>query len=179
MHQEKLQKRTGIAPINGISMYYELYGKGEIPLVLIHGGGSTIQSSFGELLPLIMDYGKIIGVELQAHGRTSDRNTPESFEQDADDVAGLLEYLKIEKANFLGFSNGGTTTMQIAIRHPEIVDKIVIVSAAFKREGFISGFFESMHHATLDNMPQPLKAFQHIGILSLEFHVDKLSRPLL
>jgi len=157
LDQQKLAKRTGYAPVNGINIYYELYGKGEIPLVLIHGGGSTIQSSFGEFLPLIADYGKIIGVELQAHGRTNDRNAPESFEQDADDVVGLLEYLNIPKANFLGFSNGGTTTMQIAIRHPQIVNKIIIVSAAFKREGFISGFFENMPHATIDNMPQPLK----------------------
>ena len=154
---KNLKKATGHAPVNGINMYYEMYGKGEIPLVLIHGGGSTIQSSFGELLPLIIDYGKVIGVELQAHGRTSDRSTPESFEQDADDVAGLLKFLKIEKANFLGFSNGGTTTMQIAIRHPQIVSKVVVVSGAFKREGFIPGFFENMPHATLDNMPQPLK----------------------
>jgi len=120
---------TGYAPVNGIKMYYEIYGDGKIPLVLIHGGGSTIESSFGNMIPLLSDYGKLIGVELQAHGRTSDRNGPETFEQDADDVAALLKYLKIDKANFLGFSNGGTTTTQIAIRHPEIVNKIVVVSS--------------------------------------------------
>ncbi|WP_316830799.1 alpha/beta hydrolase [Pedobacter aquatilis] len=148
---------TGYAPVNGIKLYYEIRGEGNIPLVLIHGGGSTIETSFGNLLPLLSDYGKIIAVELQAHGRTSDRNQPETFEQDADDVAALLKYLKIEKVNILGFSNGGTTTLQIAIRHPKIVNKIIPVSASYKRDGLIAGFFDGMQNASLDNMPEPLK----------------------
>ena len=126
-------------------------------MVLIHGGGSTIQSSFGNLLPLLADYGKIIVVELQAHGRTGDRDAPESFEQDADDVATLLKYLQIPKANVLGFSNGGTTALQLAIRHPQLVHKLIAVAAAWKRDGLIPGFFEGMQGATLDNMPAPLK----------------------
>jgi pimeloyl-ACP methyl ester carboxylesterase len=145
------------APINGLNFYYEVYGEGNIPLVLIHGGGSTIQSSFGNLLPLLADYGTIIAVELQAHGRTSDRDAPETFEQDADDVAALLKHLKIAKANILGFSNGGTTTLHIAVRHPQLVHKIIPVSAAWKREGLITGFFEGMQGATIDNMPGLLK----------------------
>src|ERR1700741_1537175 len=100
---------TGYAPINGISMYYEIHGEGAIPLVLIHGGGSTLESTFGNILPLLS--GRTIAVELQAHGRTTDRDAPESFEQDADDVAALLRYLKMEKANIFGFSNGGTTIL--------------------------------------------------------------------
>lgn len=150
-------KKSGYAPINGLKMYYETYGSGSTPLVLIHGGGSTIETSFGNLLPLLSRYGKIIAIELQAHGRTSDRDTAESFEQDADDVVGLLKYLKVKHVNILGFSNGGTTTMQIAIRHPEVVNKIVVISANYKREGLLAGFFEGMQHATLDNMPEPLK----------------------
>lgn len=153
----KSNSNPGYAQINGINMYYEIHGTGNIPLVLIHGGGSTIESTFGNLLPMIKGYGKLIAVELQAHGRTSDRDAPESFEQDADDVAGLLKHLNVSRANFLGFSNGGTTTMQIAIRHRTIVNKIVIVSASFKRDGFIPGFFDNMPHATLDNMPIQLK----------------------
>lgn len=149
-------KTSGYAPINGLKMYYEIYGEGEIPLILIHGGGSTIETSFSNLLPLLS--GKVIAVELQAHGRTSDRDAPESFEQDADDVVGLLKYLKIKKANILGFSNGGTTTLQIAIRHPELVNKIVVISGTYKRDGMIAGFFEGMEHASFDNMPEPLKA---------------------
>ncbi|MDB5111768.1 MAG: alpha/beta hydrolase [Mucilaginibacter sp.] len=151
-------KTSGYAPVNGLNMYYEIYGSGNVPLVLIHGGGSTIETSFGQLLPLLSGYGKRIAVELQAHGRTSDRDAPESFEQDADDVAALLSYLKIDKANFWGFSNGGTTTLQIAIRHPEIVHKIVSLSGAYQREGFIPGFFDGFQNATLSQMPEALKA---------------------
>ncbi len=150
-------KTPGYASVNGLNMYYEIYGDGTMPLVLIHGGGSTIETSFGNILPMLSSHKKIIAVELQAHGRTSDRNGPETFEQDADDVAALLTHLKISKANFLGFSNGGTTTMQIAIRHPEIVNKIIVIAGSYKREGFIPGFFESLQHATLDNMPRPLQ----------------------
>lgn len=153
----KMEKNKiyGYAPINGIKMYYEIYGEGDIPLVLIHGGGSTIETSFSNILPLLS--GKVIAVELQAHGRTSDRDQPESFEQDADDVFALLKHLKIEKANILGFSNGATTTLQIAIRHPEAINKIVVISGTYKRDGMIAGFFEGMEKASLDNMPEPLK----------------------
>lgn len=153
----KPPKISAYAPVNGITMYYEMYGEGDLPLVLIHGGGSTIQSSFGNLLPLLADYGKIIAVELQAHGRSSDRDAPESFEQDADDVAALLKHLQIAKANILGFSNGATTTLKIAVRHPQLVHKLVAIAAAWKREGLIPGFFEGMQGATLDHMPALLK----------------------
>jgi pimeloyl-ACP methyl ester carboxylesterase len=152
---EKL-KTSGYAPVNGLQMYYEIHGEGEMPLVLIHGGGSTIETTFGTILPLLG--GKLIAVELQAHGRTSDRDAPETFEQDADDVAGLLKYLKVDKANFFGFSNGATTTLQIAIRHPKLVNKIVVLSAAYQREGFIPGFFDGFAGATLAHMPEPLQA---------------------
>jgi pimeloyl-ACP methyl ester carboxylesterase len=151
------QESKGYAPVNGIKMYYEIHGNGSIPLVLIHGGGSTIETTFGYILPILASKGKIIAVELQAHGRTSDRDVAESFEQDADDVAGLLAYLKVDKADFFGFSNGGNTAMQIAIRHPAVVNKLVIVSSFYKRSGLTAGFFNFMQTASLDNMPAPLK----------------------
>lgn len=151
-------KTTGYAPVNGLQMYYEIHGEGTIPLVLIHGGGSTIDTSFGNSLPLFASHGKVIAVELQAHGRTTDRDAPESFQQDADDVAGLMNYLGIEKASFLGFSNGGSTTLQIAIRHPQLVNKIVVISGAYRRDGFIPGFFDGVENATIANLPPALKA---------------------
>jgi pimeloyl-ACP methyl ester carboxylesterase len=169
---------SGHAAVNGINMYYEIQGKGEIPLVLIHGGGSTIETSFGVLLPLLAANNKVIAVELQAHGRTSDRNTPESFEQDADDVAALLKHLNINKANILGFSNGGTTTLQIAMRHAQVVNKLIVISGATKREGFMTGFFDFMKTAAFDTMPQPLKDGylkvnpNEAGLLNM-FHKDK------
>jgi len=153
---DSLTSKNGYSKVNGIKMYYEIYGQGK-PLVLIHGGGSTIQTTFGRVIPMLAKHRKIIAVELQAHGRTSDRGKDSSFEQDADDVAALLKNLNIDKADFFGFSNGGTTAAQIAIRHPEIVDKIVLGSALFKRNGVSAQFWDFMKHAELSNMPEELK----------------------
>ena len=111
------------------------------PLVLLHGGGSTIESTFGRILPELARAHQVIAVELQAHGHTLDIDRPLSFEQDADDVAALLKQLKIEKADIMGFSNGGTTALQIAIRHPELVNRLALLAAAFKRSGMQPGSF--------------------------------------
>lgn len=150
-------------------MYFEIHGDeptGNIPLVLIHGGGSTIQTTFGRILPLLAKTRTIIAIEMQAHGRTDDRDTPSSFEQDADDTASLIKSIldafpdispTINKFDFLGFSNGGSDAMQVGIRHPELVNKLIIASAFYKREGLLPGFFEGMQHASLDNMPADLK----------------------
>jgi len=147
---------SGYSEVNGIKMYYEIYGEGK-PLVLIHGGGSTIQTSFGRIILLLAKNRKVIGVELQAHGRTGDRNSPISFEQDADDVNGLLKNLNIDKADILGFSNGGNTTMQLAIRHPDVVNRIIVASAFYKRDGMFPGFWDFMEKGTIDDMPKTLK----------------------
>ncbi|HZV70844.1 MAG TPA: alpha/beta hydrolase [Saprospiraceae bacterium] len=149
---------TGYAPIGELKMYYEIHGNGGIPLVLIHGGGSTIRTTFGNILDLFSKSRKVIAVELQGHGHTADIDRPFTFEQDADDVVALLKFLKTDKADILGFSNGGNTTMQIGIRHPEIVNKLVIISSFYKREGFFPGFFDMMENASLKNMPEQLKA---------------------
>ncbi|RFZ82039.1 alpha/beta hydrolase [Mucilaginibacter terrenus] len=148
---------SGYKPVNGINMYYEIHGSGERPLVLVHGGGSTIYTTFGRILPLLAQKRQIIAVELQAHGHTSDRNAPETFEQDADDVAGLLKELSINKADLFGFSNGGNTVLQVAIRHPEVVNKIVVASAFYKRDGMHSWFWDFMKNASLDYMPLQLQ----------------------
>jgi len=154
--QAPVNFKSGYSEVNGIKMYYEIYGEGE-PLVLIHGAGSTIQSSFGRIIPqLAKDY-TVIAVELQNHGRSGFRNVPETFEQDADDVAALLKNIGISNANFFGFSNGGHTAMVIGIRLPEIVNKLVVASAPYKRNGFVPGFFDGLQQATLANMPQELK----------------------
>jgi pimeloyl-ACP methyl ester carboxylesterase len=150
-------QQTGeYANVNGIKMYYEIHGSGE-PLVLIHGGGSTIRTTFSKVLPLFARNHKVIAVELQAHGHTSDRDAPESFGQDADDVAELLKQLGTGKADILGFSNGGSTTLQIAIRHPELVRRLVAASAFYKREGMFPWFWEGMMKARFEDMPQVYK----------------------
>lgn len=160
---DSLNFKSGYSEVNGLQMYYEIYGDGR-PLVLIHGGGSTIQTSFEKVIPLLALSRQVIGVELQAHGRTSDRNADLSFEQDADDISTLLKNLDINKADFFGFSNGGTTALQIAIRHPEIVNKIILGSALSKRTGVPEQFWGFMKQARLENMPAALKeAYQKVA----------------
>lgn len=154
--KKNLSFTSNYSEVNGLTMYYEIYGQGK-PLVLIHGGGSTIQSTFEKVIPLFAKSRKVIAVELQAHGRTGDRNADLAFEQDADDVASLLNILKIDKADFFGFSNGGTTTLQIAIRHPGMVNKIILGSPLAKRNGVHDWFWGFMKEAKLENMPEQLK----------------------
>lgn len=142
--------------VNGLPLYYELHGSGN-PLVLLHGGGSTIRSSFGQILPRLARKYRVVAVELQAHGHTPDRDQPLSFEQDADDVAALLDHLGMDHAAILGFSNGGTTALQVAIRHPARVAKLVLASALCKRDGVAPAFWEGFAHATLAHMPAQLQ----------------------
>jgi pimeloyl-ACP methyl ester carboxylesterase len=163
MGTEDISYSSGYSEVNGLRMYYEIHGQGN-PLVLIHGGGSTIATSFGRILPLLTGNHQVIAVELQAHGHTGDRDTPETFAQDADDVALLIENLQIPCASCVGFSNGGNTAMQVAVRHPHVVDKLVLASTFYRRDGLPRGFFESMEKATLDDMPEVLrKAFLAIN----------------
>jgi pimeloyl-ACP methyl ester carboxylesterase len=154
---DTLYFKNGYSDVNGIKMYYEMHGDKGDYLVLVHGGGSTLGTTFGKVIPLLARENKVIAVELQAHGHTSDRNVPESFEQDADDVAGLLHNLQIPKASVFGFSNGGNTAIQIAVRHPELVNKLILASTFYKREAFPEGFFEGMKLATLNDMPEALR----------------------
>ena len=144
------------APVNGLQLYYEIHGTGT-PLVLIHGGGSTIQTTFGRILPSLTKMHKVIAVEMQAHGHTADIDRPLSFEQDADDVAELLKQLNIDSADIFGFSNGASTTLQLAIRHPERVRKIIVASTFYNKAGAQPWFFDMMANATFEGMPQPYK----------------------
>jgi len=150
--------KNGFSEVNGLRMYYEVYGQGN-PLLLIHGGGSTIQTSFGKIIPLLSKNWQIIAVELQAHGRTNDRDAPLTFEQDADDVAKLLNNLSIEKTDILGFSNGGHTAIEIALRHPGIVNKLILCSAFYNNSGVAPQFWEGFDDGKVQfsDMPQPYK----------------------
>lgn len=144
------------AHVNGLKMYYEVHGNG-FPLVLIHGGGSTIATTFGRILPELAKNHTVIAVELQAHGHTADIDRPLSFEQDADDVAALLKELNINKADIFGFSNGASTTLQIAIRHPQLVNKIIVASTMYKKDGSYPWFWDMMANPKFEQMPQALK----------------------
>jgi len=155
-NETKSDSTSGYALVNGLNMYYEIHGKGT-PLVLIHGGGSTLQTTFARVLHDFAKTHKVIAVEMQAHGHTADIDRPLSFQQDADDIAALLKYLHIDKANIFGFSNGASTTLQFAIRHPEMANKIVVGSTFYKKSGAPQGFWDMMGKPTFEGMPQPYK----------------------
>ncbi|MGH9379360.1 MAG: alpha/beta fold hydrolase [Thermoanaerobaculia bacterium] len=144
--------------MNGISMYYEVHGQEDgIPLVLLHGGGSTIESTFGEILPFLAEDRRVIALEEQGHGRTTDRDQPVRFETSAADVAALLRHLEVERADLFGFSNGASVALQVAIRHPELVRKLVFASSFTKRDGAHPQLWDFIAQADFSSMPQPLK----------------------
>lgn len=147
---------SGYASVNGLKMYYEIHGAGT-PLVLIHGGGSTIQTTFGRVLHDFAKTHQVIAVEMQAHGHTADIDRPLSFQQDADDIAALLKHLNVDKANIFGFSNGASTTLQFVIRHPEMTNKIIVASTFYKKAGAPDWFWDMMSKPTFETMPQPYK----------------------
>ena len=157
--------RTGYAWVNGLRMYYEVHGEGGIsPLLLLHGSSSTIGTNFGRILPLLKaTHEQVIALEFQAHGHTRDVDRAFSFEQDADDVAALLEHLRVERATMFGFGNGGTTALQVAIRHPDVVDRLVVASAIYAKSGMRQSYWDAMKRSTFADMPQPYKeAFRKI-----------------
>lgn len=164
---------TGHAPVNGISMYYEIHGTDDgVPVVLLHGGGSTIDVTFSRVIPVLARERRVIAVEEQGHGRTTDRDAPVSFEQSADDVAALLRHLGIAQADVFGFSNGASVALQVAIRHPELVRKLVFASSITKRDGAVPQLWEHMRQADFSNMPQPLKdAFLRVNPDSQQLRV--------
>lgn len=166
---ERKSSAGNYAPVNGLRMYYEIHGEGK-PLVLLHGGGSTIQTTFGKMLPLLAKTRQVIAIEQQGHGHTADVDRPFTFEQMADDTAEILRYLKIEKADFFGHSNGGSIALQMGIRHPDLVRKLVVASAMFKRDGLYSGLWEGLKNASLKDMPEGLKA----AYLKASPHPDRL-----
>ncbi len=144
--------KTGYAPVNGLQMYYEIRGPtGVSPLVLLHGGGDTIETSFGQLLPALARDRQVIAFEQQGCGRTADiPDRPFSFEQSADDMAALLKHLNIERADLLGFSNGGTIALQAVMRYPQLVRRLIVITAIMKRTWADADpqFWESMTRRT-------------------------------
>src|SRR5260370_41756789 len=115
---------SGYVPVNGLEMYYEIPGSGR-PLVLLHGNLSTISTSFGKVLPKLSSTRRIIAVEQQGHGHTADIDRPLSIEQWAEDTSALLRHLKIEQADFFGYSSGGAVALEIALHSPALVRKLV------------------------------------------------------
>ena len=131
--------RTGYAPVNGLSMYYEIHGSPNAdvpPLLILHGALATLDM-FGELLPALAQTRQVIAVEQQGHGRTADIDRPLRYDQMADDTAALLDYLGIARVDVFGFSMGGGVAWQLVLRHPDRVRKLVAGSATYtSRHGY-------------------------------------------
>jgi len=145
---------TGYAPVNGLRMYYEIHGSGSgsgEPLVLLHGAYMTISNNWTGWIGELSKTRKVIAVEMQGHGRTADINRDFSYADLADDIAAMLDYLKIARADLLGYSMGGGVAMQVAIRHPEKVRKVVSISAFFRHDGLVKEALDMFPQLTAEN----------------------------
>lgn len=149
--------KSDYATVNGLRMYYEERGSGP-PLVLLHGGGSTVQTSFGAIIPILARTHHVIAPEQQTYGHSGDRPGPLTFEQMADDTAALLAQLGVAEADVLGFSNGGVVALQLAMRHPKVVRRLIVCSAYYARSGMPPQFWKGFDHASMADMPPPLRA---------------------
>src|SRR5258708_24674032 len=141
---------TGYAPVNGVKMYYEVHGSGE-PVVLLHGAFMTITNNWAGWIGELSKTRKVIAIEMQGHGRTADTPRDITYENLADDVAALLEKLDIPRADLIGYSMGGTVAMQCAIRHPDKVRKVVVISSVFRRDGMIKEAADSIPKLTAED----------------------------
>jgi pimeloyl-ACP methyl ester carboxylesterase len=159
-------QRGRYARVNGLDLYYEIHGSGQ-PLLLLPGSFMTIEA-MGELVTQLAETRRVIGVELQGHGHTTDIERPLRFELMADDIAALIGQLELEQADLFGFSLGGGVGLQTAIRHPEVVRKLALASTPFKRDGWYPEDLAAMgamsaeafagtpvHQAYLKTSPRP------------------------
>jgi pimeloyl-ACP methyl ester carboxylesterase len=149
---------TGYTPVNGLKMYYEVHGSGD-PVVLLHGSFMTITNNWTQWIGELSKTRKVIAVEMQGHGRTADIKRDFSYENLADDVAALLDDLKIPRADLIGYSMGGGVAMQCAIRHPEKVRKVVSISAVFRHDGWVKEALDMFPQLTAETLKgSPIEA---------------------
>lgn len=137
----------GYASVNGLKMYYEVHGSGE-PVVLLHGAFMAISGDWNSWIRELSKTRKVIAVEMQGHGRTADISRDITSENLADDVAALLDHLKVPSADIIGYSLGGGVAMQCAIRHPEKVRKVVSISAVIRRDGWVKEGVDALSNLT-------------------------------
>ena len=143
MTTSEIPVQTGYLPVNGLQMYYEIHGTGQ-PLVLLHGAFSAIGTSFGQVLPGLAQGRQVVAVELQGHGRTADIDRPLTLEGMADDVAAAIDQLGIQPADILGYSVGAAVALQLVIRHPDAVRKLVLASVTYTLDGVHPGLMEGL-----------------------------------
>ncbi|MFL5827046.1 MAG: alpha/beta fold hydrolase [Thermoleophilaceae bacterium] len=135
--------QTGYAQVGDLNMYYEIHGRGR-PTILLHGAYMTVDL-MGPIVPGLAASRQVIAPELQGHGRTADVDRPLTYEQMADDTAALVRHLEIDNADVVGYSMGGAAALQLAIRHPDLVRRLVVASAGFRSD--------SMHPEALEMFP--------------------------
>src|SRR5512147_2137720 len=136
-------KSGSYVSVNGLEMYYEIHGVVK-PLVLLHGAFSAIGTSFGKMLPSLAKTRQVIAFELQGHGRTADIDRPLTVEGMAEDIAAALPQLGIKQADVLGYSTGGFVALHFAVRHPEMLRKLVLMSISYTLSGVHPGLMEGM-----------------------------------
>ena len=157
---------SGYAPVNGLQMYYEIHGEkrgSEPPLLLLHGGPTTITASFGLMLPTLTAKRQVVAVEQQGHGHTADIDRPMSYEQMAEDTAALLQHLGIEGVDVLGFSDGGVVGLGLAIRYPALVRKLVVAGANYNVDGLTPETVEFLKKPGLDALGQLRDAYLKVA----------------
>jgi pimeloyl-ACP methyl ester carboxylesterase len=148
--RREVRVKTGYAPLNGLQMYYEIRGSGR-PLVMLHGGFMSIEA-MGPIVPRLARSRQVIAAELEGHGRSADLDRPLSMDQMADDVAGLLDHLEIATADVFGFSMGGMTALRLAMKHPDRVRKLVVVSAGHNEESFYPSMRATWPNITAESL---------------------------
>ncbi|HZA05659.1 MAG TPA: alpha/beta hydrolase [Propionibacteriaceae bacterium] len=142
--------QTGYAPVNGLQMYYEIHGSGGTPLLLLHGGLFNIDLQFGPLLPSLSAGRQVIATDFQGHGRTNDLDRPLTSADLASDVVGLLQHLGLAQVDLFGFSVGGAVALHLAIRHSQLVRKLVVSSVSFHPDGDREENTEAVGEMTVD-----------------------------
>lgn len=135
MPTTEIPLQSGYAAVNGLQMYYEIHGSGGTPLLLLHGGLFNIDLQFGALIPGLAATRQVIATDFQGHGRTDDIDRPLRSADLASDVVGLLGHLDVAQADVFGFSVGGATALDLVIKHPELVRKLIVSSASFHPDG--------------------------------------------
>ena len=133
--QQNKPVESGYAPVNGIKVYYEVYGEGR-PIVLLHGAFMTIGLNWGQLIPELSKTRKVIAIELQGHGHTAFSDRKLDYATLASDVEGVMKHLKVDSADIAGYSMGGCVAYQFAIQSPKRVRKLVIISSTYKSSGW-------------------------------------------
>jgi len=153
--QQIKPSNSGYAPVNGIKVYYEVYGEGR-PIVLLHGAFMTIETNWGQLIPELSKTRKVIAIELQGHGHTPFSDRKLSHATLASDVAGVMDHLKVDSADVVGYSFGGSVAYQFAIQSPKRLRKLVIISSTYKSTGWrseIANAFKGMKPELFANSP--------------------------